>query len=272
MKHLTIAALAAIALTPLAATAAPTDDFTIAVGQPDRGYEKRGKEIAAAIAQRGLTTTVVNYEGSDDISFAVCDGEADMGIMQLDALYARAKDGCKLQIVSKYGDEHAIVLFPPESKLSALSDMTSASRVLVDTAGSGTDLFWHTITEIEAEHGNGSKWAQAQPVNGFLFMADAMAAAGEIDAVIVVGNPNSLEVWELIGAGWDAGNLEDKDINDQLFNGKPLYSRERVKIDPPGMMNGDSEMAYVIPSFIAVNSDWAAANRRDFQTVVRAAK
>lgn len=255
----------------LAAATANAETINIAVGQEGRGYEARGKEIASRLSQRDIDAATVNYEGSDDISLAVCAGDAQVGIMQIDAIYARSNEGCKLQVLATYGNEHAIILFPEGGKYDDFGGLDKNARVLVDTYGSGTDLFWRTIVRIEAEHGNGSSWSEAQPVNGFTFMADAMASAGEIDAVILVGNPNSQEVHDLMNAGWDFEDMSDKDINDQLFNGKPLYEREKVTVDLPGMWNSDTEQAYVVPSFIVANSEWMMQDRRLFQDVARAA-
>lgn len=82
--------LLAIGFFTIAAGAVAAQDVRIAVGQQGRGYEARGFEIGERLSQRGYETWIDNYEGSDAISLAVCDGRATVGIVQIDAIYARA--------------------------------------------------------------------------------------------------------------------------------------------------------------------------------------
>lgn len=267
-QYLTTTALTVlIAMTPIAAAAAET--FRIAVGQPGRGYEARGK----VIAQRIPGATVINFEGSDDISKAICSDDAEMGIMQLDAIYLRSKDGCTLQVVANYGSEFAFILFPPKSPHDSLHDLTAQDTVMADTIGSGSDLFWQNIRAIDREFGGSDKWTEAKTMSSPIIpsMATAMAGTKQVSAIIMVGNPNSQEVIDLYAQGWTAGDLSDKDINDLQFNGSNLYNRESVKIGPTGFMKGDTESVYVVPSYIVVSGTWMGANRSAFASVARAA-
>lgn len=269
MKRFIATAITAIAL----AMPAAADTFAIGVGQEGRGYEAFGKEVAARL--KGMETNVVNFEGSDDISLAVCGGEVQGGIMQIDAIYARQKEGCSLRIVGTYGSEFAYLLVPPGSSLDELHDFDGSTRVLVDTIGSGTDLFWNTIVDIETgEHGNNSTWSKAQPVNDPIFLAGAMADAGEIEAVLMVTTPTSAELKELVDEGWHLIELEDKDINDLIFNGGSLYPREEAEIaGTGGFFSGNTDAdSYVVRSFFVLNSDYAAQDRKGFATVARAVK
>lgn len=269
MKRFITACITSIAL----AIPAAADTFTIGVGQEGRGYEAFGKEVAARL--KNMDTEIVNYEGSDDISIAVCDGDAQGGIMQIDAIYARKKEGCNMRIVGTYGEEFAYLLVPADSKLDELHDFDNDTRVLVDTIGSGTDLFWNTIVDIETgEHGNSSTWSQAQPVNDPIFLAAAMADAGEIEAVLMVTTPDSVELKELIDDGWELVQLEDKDINDLEFNGGSLYPRDDAEIaGTSGFFSGNIDAdSYVVRSFFVLNSDYAKADRKGFATVARAVK
>jgi TRAP-type uncharacterized transport system substrate-binding protein len=108
--------LTALVLAATTATAATAQEVHIAVGQAGRGYEARGQEISQRLSQRGYDVQVDNYEGSDAISLAVCGERATMGIVQIDAIYARAEEDCALKVVGTYGNEFAFLLFPPDSK------------------------------------------------------------------------------------------------------------------------------------------------------------
>ncbi|MEM8554492.1 MAG: hypothetical protein AAGF71_06640 [Pseudomonadota bacterium] len=254
-----------------AATALPTwaQEVNIAVGQPGRGYEARGLEIAQRLEQRGHAVSVVNYEGSDAISLAVCGDRALLGIMQIDAIYARAQENCDLKTIGTYGNEYAFLLFPPDARANELSDLDADSKILVDTIGSGTELFWRTIVSIETgDQGNKSRWAQATPVYDLTILADTMAQTGDVDALLVVGIPTNDEVLGLLDKGWSLGELYDKDINDMQYRGGSLYNREKVEIKVPGKWRTLRNDAYVVPSFIVVKEGLQAADRKLYGDVV----
>lgn len=270
MKKILFASAAALAF---ATSASAQGTVTVAVGQEGRGYEAFGKQIVERLGTR-MPATIANYEGSDDISRAVCDGAADIGIMQIDAIYTRQKEGCRLRVVGTYGEEFAYLLVPANGKYGALSDFDSNARVLVDTIGSGTDLFWHTINTIETgEHGNTSSWSKAQAINDPIFIADTMAELGEIDAVLMVTTPSSVELKGLIDAGWELVDLYDKDINDEVFNGDSLYPAQDAEVaGTGGFFSGNADAnSYVVRSFVVV-SDAIAKDRRAFADVALAVK
>lgn len=268
MKKILLAT--AITLTLVGAAAAET---AIGVGQPGRGYEAFGKDMVERLVGK-MPARIANYEGSDAISRAVCDGEVQVGIMQIDAIYARQKEGCSLRVVGTYGTEYAYMLVPPGSSIDELHDLSSGSKVLVDTVGSGTDLFWNTIVSIETgPQGNKSGWAQAASINDPVFLAPSMADLGEVDAVMIVGTTKSKDVKELVDAGWELVAIDDKDINDEMFNGNSLYPREDAEIDGTGgwLSGNASNTSYAIRSFVVVGSE-LAADRRAFADVAQAAK
>lgn len=249
------------------------DTVSIAVGQEGRGYERAGKELQTRLNGR-IETEIVNYTGSDDISRALCDGTAFVGIAQIDALFARSNEGCKLRVVGTYGHEYAYLMVPPGSPIADLGDINETTKILVDEVGSGTDLFWHTIVSIETgPHGNKSRWHKAKAVNDFSFLADPMAASGEIDAALFVTTPNSNELKELYDLGWRMAKIKDKDIDDQQYNGASLYAREKAEIKGTGgfLRGSEDNSTYVIPSFFIVGPD-AAADRRTFADIARAVK
>lgn len=268
MKKILLATAAVIGMAIPAAA-----ETIIAVGQEGRGYEAFGKKMVERLNGK-LPASIENYEGSDAISRAVCDGAAQVGIMQIDAIYARQKEGCSLRVVGTYGTEYAYMLVPPGSSIDELHDLAAGNKILVDTVGSGTDLFWNTIVGIETgPQGNKSSWSQATSINDPVFLAPSMADLGEIDAVLIVGTTKSKDVKELIDAGWELAAIDDKDINDEVFNGSSLYPREDAEIDGTGgwLSGNESNTSYAIRSFVVVGSE-LAADRRAFADVAQAAK
>lgn len=261
--------LALAVLSPVAVTAQTID---IAAGKAGGGYDQRARQIEQRLEQRGVLSTVINLNGSDEISLALCGGRASLGIMQIDAIYARSLEGCQMKAVGSYGAEAALILFPPRSDLDSLSDLGPNATVLVDTIGSGSDLFWRTIVRIETgEQGGNDEWASARVVNDPLELANTSAEMGEVDAVVLVRKPESADVQALIGQGWTVGELWDRDINDLEFNGAALYRSDKLKVPTPG---GKPLKAwgYEVRSFIAVPRALAEGDRQRFVAITAAAQ
>lgn len=257
-------------LTAFSASVASASDLTIATGQPGGGYASAAAKIAQRLEQRNYDVDISHLQGSDEITLALCGGNADIGITQIDAMDARAMEGCQLKPVGTYGVEAAVILFPPKSKHNELDDLGADAKILVDTVGSGTDLTWHTMVRIEnSEHGNKSKWSQATAVNDPVSMAQTAADFGDIHAVIMVRKPDSLAISQLLERGWKLGELFDKDIDDYEFNGQPLYGKKKFKIKA-GRKNHKG-WGYEIRSFV-VATPALAADRQSFSVVAGAAR
>lgn len=278
MRHLAFRCLASfafaasLAMALLSPGAVSAEPLVIAAGKPGGGYDRRALQIAERIEQRGLDAAVVNFAGSDEISLALCSGRAQLGILQIDAIYARSLEGCQMKAVASYGTEVALLLFPPRSPHDELSDLGPGSAILVDTIGSGSELFWRTIVRIETgEDGSNDEWAMARAVNDPVELANASAEMGEIHAVLLVRKPDAADVQALLGQGWTLGELWDRDVDDLAFNGGPLYLSEEKKIPLPG---GKTvwEWVYGVRSFIAVPQAVATGDRQLFAAITAAAQ
>lgn len=251
---------------------ASAEALTIATGKAGGGYDRRALQIEQRLEQRGIPAEVLNLNGSDEISLAVCAGRADLGILQIDAIYARSLEGCQMKAVASYGAEVALLLFPPRSPHDELSDLGPGSAVLVDTIGSGSDLFWRTLVKIETgENGSGDPWAQARAVNDPLELANASAEMGEIHAVLLVRKAESADVQSLLGQGWTLGELWDRNIDDLEFNGGQLYLSEKLTVPTPGGKTVKS-WGYTVRSFIAVPRSVADGDRQRFAAITAAAQ
>lgn len=260
MKNL----ISAIALTAITGPAL-AGTIEIATGAEGGGYHGASRSISQRLTQRGYEVNITNYNGSDEITLAMCSGEANLGIAQIDAVDARALENCSLRPVGSYGTEVAVILFPPKSGLDELDDMTSEHKLLVDNVGSGTDLFWHTIKRIETgDNGNNSDWSQVVAVNDPVSMAITLAEFGDIDAVMMVRKPDSKDIHNLLNRGWTLGELYDKDIDDYEFNGDPLYESQKIKLRT---LNGKHKgWGYGVKSFYLVTQD-LAQDRKAFALI-----
>ena len=216
-----------LALTTILATPALSEPLIIGAGKAGGGYDAAAQKLATRLSQRNTDAVVSNFNGSDEITLALCQKGADIGYAQIDAIYARGQEGCFLKPIGLYGTELATIWFPPKSPYNELEDLTAENSILVDTIGSGSELFWNTIVSIETgDDGSQDSWAQAEPVTEEPEMAQTLASFGEIDAVIIVRKPGSDDFKMLAEAGWQLGWLYDKDINDLMFNDVSLYASD----------------------------------------------
>lgn len=266
MKKTIIAALAFAASVGLA----QAQDLTIATGKEGGGYDKAARELSQRLGQRQIGNTVLNLNGSEEISLALCGGKADIGIMQIDALYARALEGCTLKAAGIYGREVAVLLLPPKSRYDELSDLSAKDSVLVDTIGSGSSLFWQTVVKIEnGDDGSKDDWAKATPVYDPISLANTSAEMGELQAVVLVRRPDSKDITGLLQLGWTIGELWDKDIDDLAFNSGSLYNSMKVEVAPP---NGRKtwNYGYEVRSFYVVSDKLARGDRNTFNVIAGA--
>lgn len=247
------------------ASIAFAEELTIATGKVGGGYDNAAKTLATRLGQRSFNVNIQNLNGSDEITLSLCNGSADVGFTQVDAMDARYAEGCSLKPVGTYGTEVAVILFPPNSDYKKLGDLDASSKVLVDTVGSGSDLTWRTMVRIEnGEHGNKSDWSKATPINDLVGLAQTLADFGDIHAVVLVRKQDSADITNLLENGWTLGDLYDKDINDYEFNGKPLYNKEKLKIKA-GRKNHKGSV-YEVKSFIVVTPE-LASDRQKFSVV-----
>lgn len=245
------------------ATSAYATELRYATGKLDGGYDAFSHQQGERLGQRGYTVNITNYNGSDEITLALCNNKADIGITQIDALDARELEGCTLETAGTYGDgEWAVIMFPPDSDYDELDDFDGTQKVLVDTIGSGSALFWDTIVRIEkGENGNNSDWASSTPVYDEVLLADGLARRNAIDAVIMVRKEGSQDIERLLKRGWEMGELYDKDIDDYEYLGGPLYKGDDYKFYTAGGSTV-AEYGYKVESLIVTTT----AVKRDSKT------
>lgn len=246
------------------------EPLVVAAGKPGGAYDTRAIDLVERLAQRGLPSVVNNFNGSNEISLAMCGGKADLGIMQRDAMFARFNEGCDLKPIGLFGEEYGMLFFPPQSDYDEISDLTSADTVMVDTIGSGSELFWKTIAKIESgDDGSHDDWASVQVNNDPIELATVNAENNEIQAILLVRKKSSSDVTRLLELGWSLGYLYDKDIDDQQYKAASLYVSKKIDVD----FNNTStrNWSYKVPSFIVITKK-VAADKKLFAAVTAAAQ
>jgi tripartite-type tricarboxylate transporter receptor subunit TctC len=247
-------------------------DISIGAGKPGGGYDSYAQSLATRVAQRQIAATVVNYNGSDEISLALCSNNVQVAPVQIDAIYARAAEGCELKPIGVYEGEYAVMMVPPKSPINELEDLTENSVVMVDTIGSGSELFANTIKSIElGDEGSKNKWAKFQVNNDPVELAHAAAGIGDVDALILVRRLHSdsglTEIRSLLRLGWTFAELYDKDLNDVSFNGKPLYEGDYFVVKDEG--RNYKSYGYVVRTFVVANKE-LQKDKKTFAEIVKA--
>lgn len=248
-------------------------DVTFYTGASGGGYDRASQKIAARLAQRGHNVTIDNRNGSDDITIQACNSEAPaMWIAQKDALYKREMEGgCVLVDVGMYSTEYAMLFFPKGSRDNELSDLEEGDTVLVDRIGSGSELTWKTMAAIEEEHGRGDDWSKAELEYSPYGRATSMASRGTVQAVFMVRTLKSDDITRLLRAGWELGELYDKDINDLDWNGSELYEAKKIALIRDGRRLG-KDWAYVVPSLIGASEGIEYQSPELFEDMINAAQ
>jgi TRAP-type uncharacterized transport system substrate-binding protein len=236
---------------------AAQQSLTIATGKPKGGYAAYTAILSDRLSQYKVPNKVINYNGSNAIATALCSKEAALGVLQIDALYNMSKQGCALEPLAIYGTEYAMILFPPDSEYDSLGDLGEGDKVLVDGVGSGSELTLQTMIAIEkGPDGNNSTWSKLSLVNGGFETAPASASAGLIDAVFMVAKQDNSRLIALLDQDWVIGDVSDKDIDDLLFNKKPLYDKTTINLNRNWFGGADNGSAYAIRSIVAGAPGW----------------
>lgn len=244
----------------ISTTAFAQESLVIAAGNPKGGYAAYANSLAERLNKYKIPAAVQNYSGSAEIAAAICSKEAVLGPVQMDAVYTSSLKGCAMEPIAVYGAEYAMILFPPDSDYSALSDLGKGNKILVDAIGSGSELSLQTMIMIEkGPDGSRSSWSEASLVNGSYESAPAMAQTGVIDAAFMVVKLDNPRMLGLVNQGWSIGDISDKDINDLLFNGKPLYEKVDVNLKKSWFGGADNGVGYKVNSIVVGHAGWQNA-------------
>ena len=191
-------------------------------------YHKKTVDLVNRMNQRGVDVVLQNRNGSDDITLQACRNPNSAWIAQHDAVWKREMEGCVLLDVGVYGVEHTFLMFPPDSDVDSLRDLTASHTVLVDKVGSGSELTWMNMVKIEKDYDPDSAWIKAGVDNSAVKLAVSRAARSEIDAVFMVRGQNNDDVKRLLKAGWTIGEMWSKGIEKYQWGNKPMYPSKEL--------------------------------------------
>lgn len=208
----------------------------VGAGLPGRGYDKYAQSLQQRLKVSRINSEVVNLAGSEEIAIALCEDEIDVAPLQIDALYQASLTGCNINVAGLYGSEYAFLMFPPGSKSDELSDLDENSVILTDNIGSGSDLFIRQLQAIDAgPDGDQDSWSKAKVTNGELTAAGGILASGQADAIVLVTSPKSAIMQQLIGEGFEPGEMDSGSADLAKIRGQEIYVEKKVQV--PGYGN-----------------------------------
>lgn len=235
--------------------------LTIATGSPDGTYYKIGEDIKRLTADAGVQIEVLSTNGSFDNINLLGKGQADLGIVQLDALkyfaeVMREKSNLdifeKLKVVLNLYPEEIHVITNKEG-ISSFYDLAN-KKVAVGPVNSGTALTAALLFKMYD--------IQAEQLNYKQTEALARLKQGEIDAMVfVAGAPVS--VFKDLGPNFSLVRLPQNPVLDQIYSrtvlGKDFYSWAK-----------EDAATYAVPSGIVMVDSGAENQMREMGKLVLA--
>lgn len=250
-----LTALATLILAPAAMA------MTIATGSPGGTYYKIGEDIKNLIEKAGIQVQVLPSNGSFENINLLGKGQAELGIVQLDALkyfadLMREKGNLdvfeKLKVVLNLYPEEIHVISNKEG-LSSFYDLAN-KKVAVGPENSGTALTSALLFQMYD--------IQAEQLNYKQTEALARLKKGEIDAMVfVAGAP--VPILKDLGAGFKLLRLPQNPVLEQVYTrtvlGKDSYSWATEDV-----------ATYAVPSGIVMVDNGVESQMREMSKLVLA--
>ena len=241
---------------------AQVETFKIGAGKKGGGYDGAARGIASQLNSFGTPTEVVNMNGSDALSLALCSEQLDAAPFQLDAEFLRGEQ-CAFDDRMLYGGEYVMLFVPEDSKKNELHDFGEGDTFFTGPEGSGAWVSLKAMQIIDREHGQSNEWTKVQPAAFDDYRTFKRAIRKGADAVLVTNKANADIVIALVDAGYELADLKDRDLNDAVSSvtGKSVYKREKIKIKTP---SGNKAKGYAlkVESFFFTNAGDDEANEK----------
>ncbi len=226
--------LASAALLSLASVA-HAGDITLCAGRAGGGYDGLMQTIGAELSKKGENVTILNLGGSEDILNALADGKCSYGPAQKDVSYLLTKQNPALAVkdtpITVLYNEAMTLVCSKASGYDELSDIQEGDTIIVDAIGSGSALTWETMVGIEKEFGSGDSWSKATPEYTPLDEAGAALGLGTAKCAFGVGKAPIDWATDIEKLGGVVSEVYDRQLNDLLYNGIPLYEPTKMPTD-----------------------------------------
>lgn len=207
--------------------------YTITTGDKSGAYFKVGTNLAALVKDG----KVIESKGSIENIERLVSGEADIGIIQLDAyawyLSKHPKESSKIEVVGTLFKECIHIAVNKKGKVQDEDDLQQkGATIAIGNKGSGTAVSWDYMMRLEP----GYKKSAVSFTGGSRALSKlALSSKGDkssIDAVMWVARPDVNNKYLKIvreNPNLEMIEVDDKDLNDTYKPlGKPVYTFEAL--------------------------------------------
>ena len=234
------AIIALVALT--AVTTGKVHAESIGSGFPEGHYYKSyAPNLAAEVGKIDRTFSgknmlqVVATDGSLDNLDKTSSGEVQVSLTQPDAfMFFRSTEPNKANQIVLLGnvpvEECVLMVTSENSKIKEFDDLTKDHTVNIGVPGSGSQASWAYFKKLIPT----LKDIRTNENSNVLALGDLQTGAADA-MIFVTTKDRTSEVLEMVNAE-DSGlrfvDLEDSNLNEKLPSGKPVYTAEKVNVEP----------------------------------------
>ena len=232
-------------------------NLAVEVGKSDRSFS--GKNILQVVAT----------DGSLDNLDKTSSGEVQVSLTQPDAfMFFRSTEPNKANQIVLLGnvpvEECVLMVTSENSKIKEFDDLTKDHTVNIGVPGSGSQASWAYFKKLIPA----LKDIRTNENSNVLALGDLQTGAADA-MIFVTTKDRTSEVLEMVNAE-DSGlrfvDLEDSNLNEKLPSGKPVYTAEKVNVEP-GSNWPDKVMGQCMRLQIVANTN---NSRKLNEAVVRA--
>ena len=206
---------------------APPRELTISSGSPDGAYHQTAVAYQRALAQEGVTLTIVNSAGSIENLERLQDDTGEVDVAFVQGGIGRADADSELIGLASLYFEPIWLFTPADAPIDYLHEL-AGKRIDLGADGSGTYAVATQLLSI-----NRVEASSYNRVDGGRDAAEAMND-GELDAVFRVGSPRSPAILAL---------LENPAVRAMPFARAPAYARHLPFLEPLVLYAGSLSLA-----------------------------
>lgn len=198
-------------------------NLAVEVGKSDRTFS--GKNMLQVVAT----------DGSLDNLDKTSSGEVQVSLTQPDAfMFFRSTEPNKANQIVLLGnvpvEECVLMVASENSKIKEFDDLTKDHTVNIGVPGSGSQASWAYFKKLIPA----LKDIRTNENSNVLALGDLQTGAADA-MIFVTTKDRTSEVLEMVNAE-DSGlrfvDLEDSNLNEKLPSGKPVYTAEKVNVEP----------------------------------------
>ena len=198
-------------------------NLAVEVGKSDRTFS--GKNMLQVVAT----------DGSLDNLDKTSSGEVQVSLTQPDAfMFFRSTEPNKANQIVLLGnvpvEECVLMVTSENSKIKEFDDLTKDHTVNIGVPGSGSQASWAYFKKLIPA----LKDIRTNENSNVLALGDLQTGAADA-MIFVTTKDRTSEVLEMVNAE-DSGlrfvDLEDSNLNEKLPSGKPVYTAEKVNVEP----------------------------------------